>query len=301
MHCCSQCNFTSQFASALTMHRQMVHGVTDEEICEQPNVERDKFEKIAEVKSDYTNREACQNRGLFRTNSAMKFFDKLKTRMTRSKQSISIHNEESVMPETCVKSELIHETPMKSPKKSFSRMTFNIGRSLPTTPTIKELSKECFKCHLCPFIADRITVLDRHLLNDHKIGLGTLLELVMAKTKEGIMESNCNKDSYYTSQNVYEAGEFLVETVSPKIKVLKHAAINTELHWSDIVECKYKNNGDNEIFMKKLDELNECMHECVESTNNLCKNNDSKSTVDSRRHFGLRYDKPKSAGSGVIY
>jgi hypothetical protein len=151
-------------------------------------------------------------------------------------------------------------------------------------------------------------VLDRHLLNDHKIGLDNLLKLVMAKTKDGLSE-DCNaaalgiRQPYYKLQNeMIEEGDFLIETVTPKIKILKHASTNTDILWSDIPDLKdncrkitreleklmkYPSETcDKDDFLAKMQTLSDCMGKFVESTNTLkkvlAKGFDSRTSVRDR-------------------
>ncbi|CAG9794464.1 unnamed protein product [Diatraea saccharalis] len=169
--------------------------------------------------------------------------------------------------------------------------------------------KETYACHLCTFDADRITVLDRHLLNHHKIGLDNLLKLVMAKTKDGLAEENRNsniygiREPYYKpTDEIIEEGEFVIETVTPKIKILKHASTNTEVQWTDIPDLKndcrkitkeleklikYPSDkiGKDEL-LSKMQTLSDCMCKFVDSTNTLkkilTKEFDSKTSVRDR-------------------
>ncbi|RVE46521.1 hypothetical protein evm_008812 [Chilo suppressalis] len=190
-----------------------------------------------------------------------------------------------------------------------------------------EIPKESYACHLCCFDADRITVLDRHLLNHHKIGLENLLKLVMAKTKDGLSEENQNADIYGIRQPYYrppddivEEGEFLIETVTPRIKILKHAATNTDIQWTDIPDLKdncrkitkeleklvkYPSDKiDKGDLMAKMQTLSECMCKYVDSTNTLrsvlTKEFDSKTSVRERMSaaepffdLDLRSDTPR--------
>lgn len=138
----------------------------------------------------------------------------------------------------------------------------------------------------------RITVLDRHLLNDHKIGLDNLLKLVMAKTKDGLSDDNPSqiyviRQPYYKQPDeIIENGEFVIETVTPKIKILKHTAVNTDLKMSDVPNlrnCEEIKNEikklidvplescDNDVLMQKMQSLNECMCKFVDSTNAIKK------------------------------
>ncbi|KAH9633731.1 hypothetical protein HF086_008753 [Spodoptera exigua] len=160
----------------------------------------------------------------------------------------------------------------------------------------------------------RITVLDRHLLNDHKIGLDNLLKLVMAKTKDGLSDEIVNTAIYGIRQPYYkpldeiiEDGEFVIETVSPKIKILKHASTNTENHWSDLPDLKDNcrmiskeleklikypiEEYDKEDFLLKMQTLNDCMCKFVDSSNTLkkvlTKEFDMKHSSSVRDHLNL--------------
>ncbi|CAH0716891.1 unnamed protein product, partial [Brenthis ino] len=140
-------------------------------------------------------------------------------------------------------------------------------------------SKESYACHLCSFNADRITVLDRHLLNDHKIGLENLLKLVMSKTKDGLSEENSTqmygiRQPYYKqTDEIYENGELVIETVTPKIKKIKHTASNTDLKWTEIPDSKIDPplENDKNMLLSKIEILNECMCKFVDSSNTLKK------------------------------
>lgn len=139
----------------------------------------------------------------------------------------------------------------------------------------------------------RITVLDRHLLNDHKIGLESLLQLVMAKTKQGLEDSpgpimsGMRQPYYRNTLEVIEEDEFILETVTPKIKVLKHASTNTDLKWTDIPNLKDNcrmitkeleklmtestENCNKDDFLEKMQTLNECMCKFMDSSKTLKK------------------------------
>lgn len=121
--------------------------------------------------------------------------------------------------------------------------------------------------------------MDRHLLNDHKIGLENLLKLVMSKTKDGLSEENSaqmygiRQPYYKQTDEIYENGEFVIETVTPKIKIVKHTASNTDLKWTEIpdskIDCPMEN--DKNILLSKIEILNECMCKFVDSSNTLKK------------------------------
>ncbi|CAH2229346.1 jg17095 [Pararge aegeria aegeria] len=198
--------------------------------------------------------------------------------------------------------QLHHETPAQSTSNNDIS-----GQSECTSKAMKELepsvsrvgviesireNKETFSCHLCSMDSDRITVLDRHLLNDHKIGLENLLKLVMSKTKDGLSEE-CPAQMYGIRQPYYrppddiiEDGEFVIETITPKIKILKHTSTNTDLKMSDIpdlsncqkitkeieklIDVPSESSDKNEL-LEKMQNLNECMCKFVDSTNTIKK------------------------------
>ncbi|KAL4712113.1 hypothetical protein ACJJTC_010974 [Scirpophaga incertulas] len=217
-----------------------------------------------------------------RTSSATRLFDKLRFSFgrTRSKM-LSSHPEESA--DNALESTGVSEC-IKTGNISSAPQTLAIG----STDTAV---KETYGCHLCCFDADRITVLDRHLLNNHKIGLDTLLKLVMAKTKEGLNEDSANvfntRQPYYKpSDEIVEDEEIFIETVSPKIKIVKHSAVNTDIQWTDIPDfkdnCKQitkeleklvtsADKYDKTDLFAKMQSLSECMCKFFDSTNTLKK------------------------------
>lgn len=116
----------------------------------------------------------------------------------------------------------------------------------------------------------------------------------MAKTKDGLSEDAPNmsiygiRRPYYKPQDdILEEGEFIIETVAPKIKILKHASTNTEIQWTDIPDLKNNcrmitaeleklikyplEKYDKNEFMIKMQTLNECMCKFVDSSNTLKK------------------------------
>lgn len=116
----------------------------------------------------------------------------------------------------------------------------------------------------------------------------------MAKTKDGLCDDASNIDEYGARQCYYkqaddiiEEGEFIIETVTPKIKILKHAAVNTDLKWTDIPELKnnYRmikkelerlidspiEDNQKDKLLLKMQSLNECMCKFVDSSNTLKK------------------------------
>ncbi|CAH0599873.1 unnamed protein product [Chrysodeixis includens] len=317
-HCCSQCAFTAQFESALNMHRQLHHA--SDEYCEKkksPRAPSEKTEAVPRASSIASSQYGMsKNKGMKlvgRTSSATRLLDKLRARICRSRPLFSHPEEASETgvevqgPETSIVSDCTSKD-----------LKLEASGSRVTVMTLKEV-KETFGCHLCSFDADRITVLDRHLLNDHKIGLESLLKLVMAKTRDGLSEGTPNvygtvygiRQPYYRPPDeIIEEGEFVIETVTPKIKILKHSATNTELQWCDpdfipdlkdnckritreidklvkvgipLEEC------DKDEFFMKMQNLNECMCKFVDSSNTLkkvlAKEFDSKHNV--REHLSL--------------
>ncbi|CAF4742743.1 unnamed protein product [Pieris macdunnoughi] len=236
-YCCSQCSFSSQFQSALLMHKQLHHSAVNP-IKSMPGVNG---------KSSFTNIKGIKLPS--RTMSATKLFEKLRTRLCRSKTLFS-HPEENVLGDFDFPQS---ECTSKALKESFSNE-----------------AKDVFSCHLCSFNADRITVLDRHLLNDHKIGLDNLLKLVMAKTKNGLeddkqLENGTRQPYYQLTEN-----EYVIETVTPKIKILKHVAVNTDLTLIDVEMTVDKMDDvcEKDVF-SKMKSLNEYMCKFVDSSNTL--------------------------------
>lgn len=144
-------------------------------------------------------------------------------------------------------------------------------------------------------------------MNDHKIGLDSLLKLVMEKTKEGVSESFDGNiyDTYYKSQDYTEEGDIVVETVSPSIKILKHASTNTILKWTGIpdykMDCKAitqeledlmsvpLNEGNRDELFTKMQRLNDYMCKFMESSSVLKRvlKKESRSTIDSRKNNSI--------------
>ncbi|XP_038217597.1 uncharacterized protein LOC119836364 [Zerene cesonia] len=280
-YCCSQCSFKAQFESALSMHHQLHHEAHDWDF---------KTIKGTEVKSNTIplervyNSKDIGNKSLGRTSSATRLFEKLRARICRSK-TLFPHPEEGN-----------NLNVVNFDLSAQSECTSKAMQGLPSccsgvSDGINESRKEIFSCHLCSFDADRITVLDRHLLNDHKIGLENLLKLVMAKTKDGLSDEKpaqmygIRQPYYRPPDDIIENGEFIIETVTPKIKILKHAAVNTDLKYADIPDltdnCKVISreieklfevpleNTDKDAFYVKMQTLNECMCKFVDSSNTL--------------------------------
>ncbi|KAJ8704607.1 hypothetical protein PYW07_011795 [Mythimna separata] len=303
---CSRCTFTAQFESALKMHRQLHHDVKDTfSVLGKTN--RFSVKKANTVPRSpslsptfsHSKTNVKETKSLSRSSSATRLLDKLRARICKSRTLFSHPEEDSVASASTVndpggaESLLKAESSQKSVKAqpSMSLAEANVDKLL-NEKLVDD--KETFGCHLCSFDADRITALDRHLLNHHKIGLENLLKLVMAKTKDGLSEDAPNmalygvRQPYYRLQDeILEEGEFIIETVSPKIKILKHAATNTEIQWSDIPDLKNNcrmisaeleklikyplDKCDKDDFMVKMQTLNECMCKFVDSSNTLKK------------------------------
>ncbi|XP_026755220.2 uncharacterized protein LOC113515263 [Galleria mellonella] len=308
-YCCPQCSFTSQFESALMMHQQLHHptSIDDDDTSKTKTLPKSHIVPRA-GSSKYTADKVKKGFPLAaRTSSATRLFDRLRARISRSR-ALFAHAEETtendlpVISESCTSKGLN----LDSAVSKSSTITATLG-SLAIGP--ESSNRETFGCHLCSFDADRITVLDRHLLNDHKIGLDNLLKLVMAKTKDGLSENTSPtifgvRQTYYKPPDeIIEEGEFVIETVTPKIKILKHAAVNTNLKWTDIPDLKDNcrmitkeleklmkrpMQMDKDTFMNKMQTLNQCMCRFVDSTNTLkrvlTKDFDSKISVrDEKR------------------
>ncbi|XP_050673714.1 uncharacterized protein LOC126971437 [Leptidea sinapis] len=276
---CSQCSFIAQFESALTMHHQLYHEPhIDRSFKTRSNILPNTLPRISRRPADSSKEKDLRLPA--RTSSATLLFEKLRARIRRSK-ALFAHHEESG--DEC------------NDIMGHSVVTSNSTREL--TPTfssvngIKESLKEVFSCHLCSFDADRITALDRHLLNDHKISLDKLLKLVMAKTKDGLMDDvpiqrNGVRQPYYRSVDMNtEGGEFIIETTTPQIKILKHASVNTDLKYTDIPDlnddCKLmtheieklidmpRDKCDKNTLLAKMQTLNEYMCKFANSSNTL--------------------------------
>ncbi|XP_072937611.1 uncharacterized protein [Epargyreus clarus] len=278
---CSQCNFTTQFESALTMHQQLHHGSTVDWDPNKLKVTNEKSNTVPRAASQVRSLNNRENKELklARTSSTTKLLGKLRARICRSK-TLFVHPEEGDQPNI---------TNLTSPSDCSSKVSRNSTPSCSHILELRGANQEIFACHLCPFDADRITVLDRHLLTDHKIGLENLLKLVLAKTQDRLSEDETAANIYGIRQPYYkptddiiEEGEFIIETVTPKIKILKHATVNTDLKGSDIPDLmnKYQNSedvdkltdlNDNRDLLAKMQTLNECMCKFVDSSNMLKK------------------------------
>ncbi|XP_013176086.1 PREDICTED: uncharacterized protein LOC106124161 [Papilio xuthus] len=287
-HCCSQCDFTAKFESALMMHRQLHHNCAAEEF---PTLDKlkNKTSSLPLMKKKERSFSPCSEgkalKGPSRTSSATRLFDKLRTRICRSK-TLFVHQEEGA--------ESVVTEPSPRNHRSTNLLKDHALSECTTRTILHDGRPEKYSCHLCSFDADRITVLDRHLLNHHKIGLENLLKLVMSKTKDGLSDDASIIDEYGMRQpyykqadNIIEEGEFIIETVTPKIKILKHAAVNTDLKWNDIPELKnnYRmikkelerlidspiEDNQKDKLLLKMQSLNECMCKFVDSSNTLKK------------------------------
>nr|XP_034838542.1 uncharacterized protein LOC117994691 [Maniola hyperantus] len=280
---CSQCSFTAQFESALTMHHQLHHETT---ATTASNLQE---------KSNTVPRSACLDRSFSptkenkrlklatRTSSATRLFDKLRARIRRSR-NLFAHPEEGSDP-------TLNFNDLPGQSECTSKAMKELGSSVSGVIEALREQKEIFACHLCSFDSDRITVLDRHLLNDHKIGLDNLLKLVMAKTKDGLSDDSpaqiygIRQPYYKPPDEIIENGEFIIETITPKIKILKHTSMNTDLKMADIPDlndCQKiseeieklidtPQSSDNNVLLEKMQTLNECMCKFVDSTNTIKK------------------------------
>ncbi|KAI8441530.1 hypothetical protein MSG28_015118 [Choristoneura fumiferana] len=273
---CSQCSFSSNFESALLMHQQLHHEspCTLSYPVNDANLKAKSHTMPRAMQPELESKPEREIKLLGRTSSATRLFDRLRARICRSRTLFS-HPEETgedlSLPSECTSKAFKEEDSPLLTKRSV----------LPE----KDAVKETFVCHLCTFEADRITVLDRHLLNDHKIGMDNLLKLVMAKTKDSLADDPAKdifglRQPYYKPQDELEEGEFIVETVTPKVKILKHASTNTEnIDLRD--NCKMITNEleklvnspteacDKNELLIKMQTLNECMCKFVDSSNML--------------------------------
>ncbi|XP_045457556.1 uncharacterized protein LOC123667761 [Melitaea cinxia] len=293
-YCCSQCNFTSQFESGLMMHRQL-HHEQDADWEFKPGIFNSKSNTVPRAVCLERSSPTKENKGLKlggRTSSATRLFDKLRARICRSKALFAHPEETDVF-------SIFQD--MSGQSECTSKAMKELGSSVSGVIESPRENKETFGCHLCSFDADRITVLDRHLLNDHKIGIDNLLKLVMEKTREGLAEEypsqlyGIRQPYYKPTDEIIENGEFVIETVTPKIKILKHASSNTDLIWTDISEV-HKNDSEEcreDVLFAKMQTLNECMSKFVDSSNNLnkvlTKKFDQKNlgNVTDRHYFNL--------------
>ncbi|XP_049882428.1 uncharacterized protein LOC126378279 [Pectinophora gossypiella] len=299
-HCCSQCSFTAQFESALAMHCQLHHESPADKVPDcLPDFLARKSNSMPRDSSPASTISRKQNKGIKlpgRTSSATKLFCKLRSRICRSKTLFS-HPEETA-------DQTLNDLTAQSECTSKALKMESVSRTSALTPCLRELQRETYACHLCAFDADRITVLDRHLLNDHKIGLENLLKLVLAKTKDGLADDSpadlfgIRQPYYKPSEDIVEDDEFVIETVTPKIKILKHTATNTDILWQDSFD--EVNNAISELekndLLEKMQTLNECMCKFVDSSNTLKKvlskefdgkHGARKDTMSDEPHFDL--------------
>ncbi|XP_048002421.1 uncharacterized protein LOC125238964 [Leguminivora glycinivorella] len=233
-----------------------------------------------------------------RTSSATRLFEKLRARMGRGRTLFS-HPEDAAEDNTdmCMLSECTSKAFKEDLPLTITRSDF---------ASHERLQREMFRCHLCNFEADRITVLDRHLLNDHKIGIDNLLKLVMAKTKDALSEEvntdPFRRQPYYKPQDTeyqLQEGEFM-EMVSPRVRVMRHAATNTEdtiglpenfkLITSELEKMVANPPDQPTDLFQKMQTLNEYMCKFVDSSNVLkkvlTKELDTKSRSDRSEHRG---------------
>ncbi|KAJ8707060.1 hypothetical protein PYW08_011194 [Mythimna loreyi] len=320
---CSRCTFTAQFESALKMHRQLHHDTKDSgSVIGKTNrltvKKANTVPRSPSLSPTYSHvmTNVKETKSLSRTSSATRLLDKLRARICKSRTLFSHPEEDTDASATTIVKDpggaetLLKAEGSKKPVKAEPSIS-HIGDVSVNQLLNEKLvdDKETFGCHLCSFNADRITALDRHLLNHHKIGLENLLKLVMAKTKDGLSEDTPNmsiygiRQPYYRLQDeILQDGEFVIETVTPKIKILKHASTNTDIQWSDIPDLKNNcrmitaeleklikyplDKCDKDDFMVKMQTLNECMCKFVDSSNTLkkvlAKEFDSKHAVRER-------------------
>ncbi|XP_063391291.1 uncharacterized protein LOC134676841 [Cydia fagiglandana] len=296
-YCCSQCEFTTNFESALIMHRQLHHDDPTREVFNPCEVKTSHTLPGTSTTTFIHAKPSKEIKLPGRTSSATRLFEKLRARIGRGRTLFS-HPEEPAEDNTdmCMLSECTskgfkEDLPLMATRSDFT------GH--------ERLQRETFRCHLCNFEADRITVLDRHLLNDHKIGIDNLLKLVMAKTRDALSEdSNTDpfrRQPYYKPQEMeyqLQEGEFM-ETVAPRVRVMKHAGTNTEdtaltdnfkritSELEKIVNCPPEAHDRSDLF-QKMQTLNEYMCKFVDSSNMLkkvlTKELDTKSRGDRNEH-----------------
>ncbi|KAJ2939368.1 hypothetical protein O0L34_g13463 [Tuta absoluta] len=283
---CSKCNFTANFESALTMHRQLHHG----EAAPLPGSEQLHIKPVPIIplklpppdKSPFGTRKYNLMTLGSRT-SATRIFGKLRAKICRSKTMFA-------HPEDPLDNMLNSDFSCRSDCTSKAMQLESPSRLSAISNAIsngKEPQRETYACHLCSFEADRITVLDRHLLNDHKIGMDNLLKLVLAKTKDGLVEDSppdtSSRQSYYkpvtgVNGDFFGNGEFVIPTAAPNMRLFKHAAINTDLTWLDIPEIlseqldsitKETARPEKNELLEKMQTLNSYMCKFVDSSNTL--------------------------------
>ncbi|XP_028033778.1 uncharacterized protein LOC114245710 [Bombyx mandarina] len=267
---CSQCDFTAQFESALTMHRQLHHPTEDDVPQLDKPLEKANTLPRAKIQSPITNGNENTNFKLpGRTSSATRLFDRLRAKIYKSRTLFS-HPEENDPLKT------FNDISIPSECTSKHLRIDSVSRTSAMTTCLRDLHKETYGCHLCSSEFDRITALDRHLLNDHKISLEELLKLVLNKTKDCLNDEDSAilgiKQPYYKPPDeIIEDGEFIIETVTPKIKILKHTSTNTDLQLSDAFVMNDVADDGRDLLLAKMKVLNDCMCKFVDSSNALKK------------------------------
>ncbi|KAL0809748.1 hypothetical protein ABMA28_011252 [Loxostege sticticalis] len=293
------------------MHHQLHHeaatlnGYSDSNSPKLLTEKSKTIPRAANLDASFSSNKESKGFKLGRTSSATRLLNKLRSSITRSRSRTLFAHPEEPSENSLNNNDL--STASDCTSKAVN-LDSSFSKSSAITTSLAE-NKETYGCHLCSFDADRITVLDRHLLNDHKIGLDNLLKLVLAKTKDGLSEEVPNpsiygiRQPYYKPTNdIIEEGEFVIETVTPKIKILKHASTNTDIQWSDIPDLKDNcrmitkeleklmkypaEKCDKDELLAKMQTLSECMCKFADSTNTikrvLTKEYDSKSSVRER-------------------
>ncbi|XP_063631351.1 uncharacterized protein LOC134802646 [Cydia splendana] len=316
--CCSQCEFTTNFESALIMHRQLHHEDPTREVFNPCEVKTSHSLPGTSTTTFIHAKPSKEIKLPGRTSSATRLFDKLRARIGRGRTLFSHPEEPAEDKDSCPCHYRLGNRRPLNIALCFQDMCMlsectskGFQEDLPLMATRSDftgherLQRETFRCHLCNFEADRITVLDRHLLNDHKIGIDNLLKLVMAKTKDALSEDNNTdpfiRQPYYKPQEMeyqLQEGEFM-ETVAPRVRVMKHAGTNTEdtgltdnfkritSELEKIVNCPPESHDQSDLF-QKMQTLNEYMCKFVDSSNMLkkvlTKELDTKSRGDRNEH-----------------
>lgn len=99
----------------------------------------------------------------------------------------------------------------------------------------------------------------------------------MSKTKDGLSDESSTqmygiRQPYYRqTDEIMQNGEFIIETVTPTIKILKHTATNTDLKWTEVAGSMIPLEDDKNALLSKIEILNECMCKFVDSSNTLKK------------------------------
>ncbi|KAI5643657.1 hypothetical protein NE865_04248 [Phthorimaea operculella] len=282
---CSKCDFTANFESALIMHRQLHHG----EAASLPGADQLPVKTIPDIPLKIPSPEKSPTFArkynlmkLGSRTSATRIFGKLRAKICHSK--MFSHPEDPL--DRMLNSDFSSRSECTS-KALHLESPSRLSAASNVVSNVKE--PQTYACHLCSFEADRITVLDRHLLNDHKIGLDSLLQLVLAKTKDGLVQDSpreCStRQPYYKpvtcvdrNGDVFGNGEFVLDTAAPKIKLVKHSACNTDLTWMDIPELlseqldsitKDSGRTEKNDLLEKMQTLNSYMCKFVNSSNTL--------------------------------